>query len=549
MKLWKNLKAKIIVIILLTVTLLFALTKKDYYKKLSDSLVLYEKVYKVLVSDYVNQVDVEDFTEQSIKASLKKLDPYTVLLTKEEKEPIERLSKGNYGGVGIRITVRNDTLTAISPMDGGPAKRAGVLPGDQIIKVDTLSTIEMSLKEASQNLRGKPGTKVTLTIHRPGLSENLEMIIIREKIDVPVISYAGMLDKTTGYIKLSGFSRGATKAVLKNLQNFSKSDDFTNLILDLRSNPGGLLQEAIGLAELFTEKGDTLLMTKGRMDGSNHVFVSRRNPVIDDNINIAALINRGSASASEIVSGILQDTDRGIVVGNRSYGKGLVQRVKTIDRDHSLKITNAKYYIPSGRCIQKPDFIKDTSLVHLVEKEDSIFYSQNGRELKGGGGVRPDYEVTRDKLPFYVQKLWASNQFYSFAIKYKATNDQLPDYTHLNDEIINEFKAFLLENGFKFEYKEEKKLKQIKATFQEDDEMKSMVSNFEPILEKYNNMKIEQFHKNIEFIKKGLRAEFATLDGGMERRNEVSLDDDPVIEKTRSVFRDKSKYLNILGYK
>ena len=544
----KNWQVKILFIVLLTVTLLFALSKKDYYKKLSESLILYEKVYQTLVSDYVNQIDIEEFTEKSINSALKRLDPYTVFLTEEEKEPIERLSTGKYGGVGIRITLRNDTLTAISPMDGGPAKRAGIQPGDQIIKVDTIFTSKLSLNEASKKLRGKPGTKVVLTIQRPGQKDNLEVQIIREKINVPVISYSGMIDKKTGYIKLAGFSRGATEEVVKIIKQFEKNDEFSNFILDLRGNPGGLLQEAIGIAELFTEKGDTLLLTKGRMRGSNSVFISRRKPLIDRNINIAALIDRGSASASEIVAGILQDTDRGIIIGRKSYGKGLVQRVKPIDKDHSLKITNAKYYIPSGRCIQKPDFIKDTSLVHITTLEDTLYHSKNGRELKGGGGVMPDMEIKNEKLSIYVQKLWASSQFYNFAIHCKAKNG-IPDYINLSNEIVEEFRQYITLKDFEFEFKEEKELKKIKDTLLEDEYMKKIALNIDGILEKYSQLKLDLFNENIPDIKQGLVSEFSTLDGGLKRRIEISLFDDPTIEKTIEIFQNQNEYLNTLGYK
>lgn len=548
MKILKQWQTKLLVIVFIAFTLLFALTKKDYYRKLSESLTLYEKVYQVLVSDYVNQIDVEEFTEKAINEALKNLDPYTVFLTEEEKEPIERLSKGNYGGVGIRITLRNDTLTAISPMEGGPAKRAGILPGDQIIMVDTLSTLKMDINECSKKLRGKPGTRVILTIHRPGVEEKFDVEIIREKINVPVISYSAMLDDKTGYIKLAEFSKGATKRIENLVAEFSNEDNFSNLIIDLRGNPGGLLQEAIGIAELFTEKGDTLLFTKGRMRGANSVYVSRRSPVIDNNINIVALIDKGSASASEIVSGILQDTDRGMIIGTKSYGKGLVQRVKTIDADHALKITNAKYYIPSGRCIQKPDFIKDTSLVNLTDVEDTLYYSKNGRELKGGGGVAPDVEVKGEKLPVYIQKLWATNQFYNFAIKYKSEKG-IPEYLNVDDEIVQEFKNYLIGKKFNFSYNEEKELKKIKKNFEDDEHLQEMTENIDEILEKYTEMKTTLFDENTKFIKQGLSLEFATLDGGLKKRVATSLIDDEAIDKAREMFENQNAYLNTLGYK
>ncbi len=548
MKFYKKWQIKVVFIVLIAFTIVFAISKNDYYKKLSHSLSLYENVYQILVSNYVNQIDIEEFTENAINKALNDLDPYTVFLTKEEKDPIEQLAKGTYGGIGISISMRNDTLTAISPMDGGPAIRAGIIPGDQIIKVDSISTIGLSLSKCSKLLRGKKGTKVNVTFHRPGLKDIFEIKLIRDKIKVPIISYSGMLDDKTGYIRLIGFSRGAAKEVKKNIQNFSQNNDFSNLIFDLRGNPGGLLQEALEISEYFTDPGDTLLITKGRMKSASRVFISRKKPIIDSHINIAALIDRGSASASEIVAGIIQDTDRGIVVGSTSFGKGLVQQVKDLDKNHSIKITNAKYYTPSGRCIQKPGFIKDSSLVTISNDEDTLFFSKNGRQLKGGGGIAPDFVIERKKMPKFVQQLWIKNKFYSFAIKYKSEKGTLPDYKNINDEIINLFEQYLISENFSVDFDEEKQLKKIKKEIMKYDQFKDDSNHFQVLHDIFKSMKINQFNDNKQFIKKGLASEFATLSGGLSTRTQANLIDDEVLKKALTIFKDNSTYNTTLGY-
>jgi len=545
---------KTILFVTLSITLVLALSKKedkDYYEKTHNSLNLYNKTFKHLLVNYVDKIKPEKLAEVSMDEILNDLDPYTTLLTRKEKKPVEMLSKGKYGGIGVRITMRNDTVTAIAPMDGGPAIRAGIRPGDQILKVDTVSTHGMSLSKVSETIRGKVGTEVKLTIRRPGTEGTTVYILTRAKIEVPKISYSGMLDNNTGYIRLTGFSKGAAKkfaSVLKNMSNANPG--FSSLVLDLRSNPGGLLSEALGIAEMFIQPGDTLLFTKGRTKQSNRVIRTKRNPIVNPNLKLTVLIDGGSASASEIVAGVIQDYDRGLIIGQRSFGKGLVQRVHKLDDEHSLKITSAKYYVPSGRCVQKPEFIDNPDLIFEEEEEDTVFYTQNGRKVIGGGGIEPDIKVEQEdyKKYRYSAFLISKNVFYNFAIKYKTEHDGLPDYTEVDEEITKEFKEYLTNQDLNYEYKYEEKLKNIEEKLAEIDEFKELKNPFQKVYDIYREKRLKEFEQNKKIIKRRIMGEFATLKGGTESRVESTLDYDRDIKKALEVLNNNQDYMTILGY-
>ncbi len=549
MKFYKKWNFKLTIAIILSFTLVLALSNRDIYKEISKSVRLYNEVYKQVYTNYVDPINVEKFTEVSIKNMMKELDPYTVFLTADEREPLDMLTKGEYGGVGLRISTRRDTLTVISPMEGSPAKRAGIFPGDQIIKVDSISTIGLSLNKTAKMIRGKVGTTVKLTIRRPGIHGESIYTLKREKIKVNDVTYSGLLHDDVGYIRLSGFSKGASDEVRQAITKLSKDDsDLKALILDLRGNPGGLLTEALKVSEIFTEIGDTLLYTRGRTPASNKIFIANRKPFLDPEIKIAVLIDRGSASASEIVSGIIQDLDRGIVLGNSSFGKGLVQTVFRLDNRHSVKITTAKYYIPSGRLIQKPDYLNEPDLVESNMPEDSIFHSHNGRILKGGGGVIPDIKVTQDEMPTLIRELWRQNMFYTFAIKYKSNNPNISENIEINEKIIGMFKKYLKDTGFQYSMRNEKELKSLEKKLISDDRFKNLEGAFNQFYSVFDSIKAEEFDENKFLIKQGLTSEFATLIGGLSARVKAGINDDPVVKEALSVLLDNVTYESTLGF-
>ncbi len=412
-------RGRFLILFLLITGVALVLYAGDIYSEISQAMRLYDKAYRQLVVNYLDPIHAEKLTEVTIRKMLEELDPYTVFLTDDENEPIRTMARGNYGGVGLQISKRSDTLTVISPIDMGPAKRAGIFANDKIVKVDSISTIGLSLDSCAKLIRGKVGTKVDLTVIRFGVSGESVYELKREKIQVKDVSYAGFLKEGVGYIKLTGFSRGASSEIRQSLNTFTKEGDLSALILDLRGNSGGLLAEALAVSELFTQPGDTLLLTRGKTEASNKVFTSKISPAIPSEVKLAVLVDRGSASASEIVAGVVQDLDRGVVLGYPSFGKGLVQTVYRLDKEHSVKITTAKYYIPSGRLIQKPEFIRNLDLVDESAPTDTVFYSRNGRKLAGGGGIKPDFEVESQRLPKYVRELWRQNMFYQYAQQYR----------------------------------------------------------------------------------------------------------------------------------
>ncbi|MBT6517674.1 MAG: S41 family peptidase, partial [Candidatus Marinimicrobia bacterium] len=358
----KNRKRNNNFLILMFVSLVFlGAEKKDIYKQVRKNQSLINDVYRHLVTNYVDDIDLDAFTKMSINNMLLDLDPYTVYMENEERSGIEMLTKGKYGGVGIQIGRREKVLTVISPMENSPAKRAGIISGDKIIKIDDQETEGLSMDDAAKLIRGKKGSQVVLSVERFREADLIEFELTREDIKVKDISYSGMLDKQTGYIRLTRFSRNSDKEMKQALRELLENN-MTGLVLDLRDNPGGLLNAAVNILDLFIDKGEMLVWTEGKTQKSKRQYESKTVPLVPNDLNITVLVNQGSASASEIVAGTLQDLDRAVVVGRSTFGKGLVQTVFNLDKNRALKITTAKYYIPSGRLIQKPGYLPDDIL-------------------------------------------------------------------------------------------------------------------------------------------------------------------------------------------
>ena len=357
---------------------------------------LFDEAYYKLKASYVDSINSEEVIKSGIKGMLKPLDPYTKLLVGSSKDRLEMLTKGKYGGVGISIGFRKDTLTVLSPMENSPAYNEGIWPGDKIIQVDSISTIGMTTSDAADIIRGEMGSEVVLHIYRPSERKKIKFTLTRASIKVRDVPYCGIDENGIGYIRVTRFSRHTANDFRKGLMKLKK-EDLKGLVIDLRGNSGGLLSNAISILDEFVDRNTLLLYTKGRTDKNNKQFRARRNKSISTDIPIAVLINRGSASASEIVSGALQDLDRAIIIGDKSFGKGLVQSVFPLNDTATLKITTQKYYIPSGRLIQKEDYLKNGVLTD--GNKDTTFKTIGGRTVKGGGGIDPDIFIEAEKLP------------------------------------------------------------------------------------------------------------------------------------------------------
>ena len=520
----------------------FAFTKSDVYRELARSQRLINEVYKSLITRYADRLDTEKFTKIVINNILDDLDPYTVYMEEDEKEGLDLLTKGKYGGVGINLGVREKKLTVISPMDNSPAKRKGVISGDIIVKIDGLLTKEMSLDDAAKHIRGPKGTDVILSIKRFGDEKLIDFTLTRDNITVKDVAYTGMLDDKTGYIRLTRFSKNSgpeMRSAIKNLQTESVS----RIVIDLRDNPGGLLQSAIEILDMMTPKGSTLLSTKGRLPESNKHYISRKDPILGEDTKIAILINEGSASASEIIAGAVQDLDRGVIVGTQSFGKGLVQSVYGLDGSgkRNLKVTTAKYYIPSGRLIQKPGYIDDEIIIN-DDQEDSLFYTIGGRKVKGGGGIFPDYEVEMPKTTPLVLECWRKGLFFNFAQerqhRYDTYDDALVDVT-----ILDDFKSYLDNQDIDVNTNGEKDLEEAREKILSLDSTNMDLTHAFDFVETFIiDREALLYDEEVDFLKRRLYLELIGIMKGSEYRVEESIKDDPVVMKAKEILQDPIGY-------
>ncbi len=531
-------------IIILCGTALFAVSKADIFKQVAVSQKLINDVYKYIVTNYADEIDVEKFTRKSIRNILNDLDPYTVLMEPEEGEGIDLLTKGKYGGVGMEIGKRDGKITVVAPMADSPTMRAGITSGDVIVKIDTVVAKDMNLNDVARLIRGEKGTEVTLSIQRAGMDNVIKFTMIREDIKVKDVAYSGMLNDRIGYILLTRFSKNAAPGMKKAIDQL-KEQKAEAIILDLRNNPGGLLQSSIDILDMFLPKGEKLLTTKGRTKGSNRTFFAKKDPVIPSDIKVAILINEGSASASEIVSGVIQDLDRGVIIGRRSFGKGLVQSVYQLDEERRLKMTTAKYYIPSGRLIQNPGYT-DEDITIDVSEQDTLFATVKGRKVKGGGGIMPDYEVEVHKYGPLTQECWRQGIFFTYVQKRKQNYSSF-DEVLATEDLIEDFYVYLKEQDLDISLNGKSHYNDFKAKLSSIDSTNAELNSaFEIIDGFFVEKEASLFDKESEDIRKRLLAEFANHYNGKEGRIQFTLQSDEHVEKAISILEDQVAYRNVL---
>ena len=516
---------------------------RDIYRQVRKNQSLINDVYRQLVTNYVDDINLDAFTKLSINNMLRELDPYTTYMEKQEKDGIEMLTKGKYGGVGIQIGIREKELTVISPIDNSPAKKAGIMSGDKIIGIDSVKTKDYSIDDAAKLIRGRRGTEVVLTIKRYGEPDVIKFVLIRENIAVKDISYFGMLNESTGYIRLTRFSRNSDKEMLTAIDSLL-SNNMTGLILDLRDNPGGLLNSAVNILDLLVDKGEILVWTEGKTSKSAKKYYSQNDPIVPDNVNIVVLVNQGSASASEIISGTLQDLDRGVVIGRKTYGKGLVQTVFNLDRERAIKITTAKYYIPSGRLIQKPGYLPRELLGDSTDL-DTLYYTKGGRKVSGSGGITPDHEIELDEITPLLSASWRQGLFFNFVQKHKSI------YTSLNDveedtSLLNKFEEYLYTNDLDIYMKGENVYMDLKDMLLELDSTSVQIRGALDIMDDYfEQIALNQFDKESEELNHYLLLEFADYFDGEEGRIKLASKKDRDILKALELFHDPVVYEKI----
>lgn len=530
---------KIIVSLVVIGAVSIAVTQSSFYRRISQSQRLFNQIYNQIFSTYLHELNPEEFTKATINSITANLDPYTSYMVEEEQHQMNILSKGKYGGVGIQLSYRNEQMIVIAPMDGGPAQTAGILSGDIILKVDNALVKDMSFNDAAAKIRGLKGSEVVLTIKRYGEDDPIDYKLIRSDIKVKDITYSGMVSPSTGYIRLNRFSRNTTNEMNQAFKDLIKND-VKEVIIDLRDNGGGLLTAAVNMIDMLIEKGQTIVSTKGRMKESNRSFLSRTKPIIDKDVKIAILINQGSASASEIVAGSIQDLDRGIVIGRKSFGKGLVQTLYPIDKIRSLKVTTARYYIPSGRFIQNNDYINE-KVVLESEQEDSIFTTLNGRKVLGNGGITPDSIIFSETMEPLTVQYWRSGFFYSFAQENKFQYEKFEDVENDN-ELMSKFNNFISTKD-KVRLPGEEVLEEIEekmtALGKIDNKTKKAMNDLGLF---FKNQKNDRMVSENTDMKQLLLLEFAGLFNGPEGRIKQALKDDKVVQSAINILSSDNSY-------
>jgi len=429
----------------------FLATQETIDFRIAKNLDIFLSLYRELNTFYVDDLNPDKLVKTGIDNMLKTLDPYTVYYPESESEEVAFMTTGKYGGIGSLIRGGGEYVVISLVYKGFPADLAGVRAGDLLKKVDGVSLENADTELVSQKLKGNPGTTVNLTIERNG--KEMVIPVRREKIEIPSVPYYGMIDQETGYIRFTNFTQNCTEEVRNALIKL-KNEKAAKIILDLRSNPGGLLTEAVDIVNLFVGPGNEIVSTKGKVKQFDESFKTSK-AAVDQDIPLAVIINRGSASASEIVAGAIQDLDRGVVVGQRSYGRGLVQITRPLSYNTQLKVTTAKYYIPSGRCIQALDFShpnEDGSVGIIPDSLISEFRTRNGRVVKDGGGITPDVDVVPSSLSQIAAELYMRNFIFDYATRYFWNNPapESPEKFIVSDQIYTDFTNFLRERNFSY---------------------------------------------------------------------------------------------------
>jgi len=442
------------VVIALTVGAIIVLAQdreQERKETVFEGLDRFSDVFKKVLDFYVEEIEPQKLIDSAIEGMLQELDPHSVYLDSYQYENLMIDTKGEFGGLGISITVRDDYPTVISPLEDTPAYALGIQAGDKIVRIEGESTKGWKIEDAVKKLRGRPGTKVNITILREGVEDSLKFTITREIIRVPSITYHDILDGV-GYIRISRFSEDTARELGKILDEM-EGKGIKGVILDLRSNPGGLLQAAKEVSELFLENGKLIVYTKGRLERNNRKYFSESQKV-HNKYPIIVMVNQASASASEIVAGALQDWDRALIVGQTTFGKGSVQTLFPVGKSSALKLTTAKYYTPSGRCIHKErrNGKEEKGKKSEEEKAKEVFHTNAGRVVYGGGGITPDWKIELSEYTDLQRELELKGIFFSFAVHYTAFN-KVDESFEVTDEVIDEFKKFLKEK--KVEVKEE----------------------------------------------------------------------------------------------
>lgn len=544
---WRRLKWPVSLALLIVVSFAFREPAEKYFE-VAKSLDIFATLFKEVNAYYVDEVEPEKLVRKGIDAMLESLDPYTDYISEDEMESFRISTTGQYGGVGAMIGVLNKKVVITQPYKGFPAYRSGIKVGDEIVSIDGKGVQGKRTSEVSALLKGQPKTDVEIVVRRHGKKDELVFKVTREKINVSNVAHYSLLGSDIAYIRLDDFTPGASYEVADALIEL-KEKGAKKLILDLRQNPGGLLHEAVNIVSLFIPKGTEVVSTKGKVDEWNKVYKTLNNP-LDTEIPMVVLTSEGSASASEIVAGTLQDYDRAVLVGGKTFGKGLVQTTRPLSYNAQLKVTTAKYYIPSGRCIQALDYThrkEDGTVVKIADSLKAQYKTKNGRIVYDGGGLDPDIKVDNHYLGTITAELMDSGLLFEYASKYTAENQRPGDLGafRISDREYDSFVNWLKAQHFTYTTALEKTTSELIETAKNE----RLFPDLEIYLDGLKN-KIEA-NKSSDYIRfkseiRGLLEEEIAFHYDLEEgRAKVSLPRDPDIAEARKVLSDPDAYQKI----
>ena len=515
----------------------------DLYFQINKSIDIFGRVYKEITANYVDQVDPEKFMQAGIDGMLGTLDPYTVYIDKEEGDEVDLMTSGKYGGIGVTIGVRDGGVRVITVMDGYSAQRQGIIPGDKILEIDGTPIGSMNPDQVRNLTRGEPGTDVKVKIEREGEAAPLDFVLVREEIQVKNVTYAGYVADGIGYVRLERFSRQAGDEVRQSIRELKLTGDLKGLILDLRGNPGGLLDAAVDVVSKFVPRGSLIVSTRGRRTEADKQYVSSEEPLLP-NTSLVVLTDRGSASASEIVAGALQDLDRAVIMGTRTFGKGLVQTIVPLSYGAQLKITTARYYTPSGRCIQEIDYLHKDKNGVFATVPDSLrkeFNTLHGRKVFEHGGITPDSVVAATDDGPMVKELHRKSLFFRFANRYVSEHPGAK-MAGVTDTVLAAFRVFLNKEGFDFQEESEDRVKELREIAQRSNYAKDVFADLDLLNTALSREKGRGFERYKDHIAEALDEELMSRAKGERGRIAASFSSDDQLKAAIGLLKHPAVY-------
>ena len=523
-----------------------AVYNNDKLFEISKNIEIFSNLFKELNTYYVDDIDPSKLMKVGIDAMVETLDPYTNYFSETQLETWRYLTEGKYEGIGANVQTIGDEITIIEPYEGCPAFEAGLKAGDVIVSIDGQSTKGKNSSDLGVLLRGVPGSAITIDVRRPGVKEIKSFKMNRGEIKMSNAPYSGIIRDHVGYVSLTTFTQDAGKNIADAIKTMKKEDPLLKgVILDLRDNGGGLLMEAINIVNIFVPNGVEVVSTRGKVRDWDKTFTTQR-PALDETLPVVVLINKHSASASEIVSGAIQDLDRGVIIGQRSYGKGLVQNTKDIGFNSKLKLTTSKYYIPSGRCIQSVSY-RNGEPLDVPDNERHVFRTKGGRKVLDGGGVTPDILIVPDSGDAPVKALLDNYVVFNYVTKYIQTHPTIAKAEDFKFTDFEDFMKFVESNNYPFETNSEKELKELEADAKSDEFLKILQPDLtalkNKILKEKKNVLMNHKDQINRFISKDIVTRFYNQKGKIV----YSINNDSEVIDAVKLLQDPAKYNKILS--